>query len=110
MELAGEDGSVQVFSGKEAIASIFTGTAARWSAKAQPAGRHYVRHFTSTHQVDFVDEEHATGRSYFMVLMPHGLDHWGRYLDQYERRNGRWLFVRRRAVTDGFARGHLDSR
>jgi hypothetical protein len=33
--------------------------------------------------------------------MPHGLDHWGRYLDRYEERDGRWLFTSRRALSDG---------
>jgi hypothetical protein len=47
------------------------------------------------------DEDHARGRSYFMVLMPHGLDHWGRYVDRYERRDGRWLIVERQALSDG---------
>ena len=35
------------------------------------------------------------------MLMPHGLDHWGRYLDTYEERHGRWLFTLRRALPDG---------
>ena len=35
------------------------------------------------------------------VLMPHGLDHWGRYLDRYEEQHGRWLFTQRRALPDG---------
>jgi hypothetical protein len=33
--------------------------------------------------------------------MAHGLDHWGRYLDTYEERGGRWLFTLRRALPDG---------
>jgi hypothetical protein len=33
--------------------------------------------------------------------MPHGLDHWGRYLDEYEERDGRWRITRRRALSDG---------
>jgi hypothetical protein len=33
--------------------------------------------------------------------MPHGLDHWGRYLDRYEEQHGRWLFTQRRALPDG---------
>ena len=67
-----------------------------------PPGRpHHVRHFVATHQIDVEDRTHASGRSYFAVLMAHGLDHWGRYLDRYEERDGRWLFTLRRALPDG---------
>jgi len=106
MELEGTDGTVTTYEGTAAIATIFTGAATRWRDQAAArSARHYLRHFTSTHQIDLVDERHATGRCYFAVLMPHGLDHWGRYLDRYEARHGRWLFARRRAVTDGHAEG-----
>ena len=44
---------------------------------------HVVRHFVSTHEMMFHDERRASGRSYFLVLMAHGLDHWGRYFDEY---------------------------
>jgi hypothetical protein len=107
MELVGNDGAVRRFEGHEAIATIFTGTRDRWDADATgttPAatGRpRHVRHFVATHQIDLEDRTHATGRSYFAVLMPHGLDHWGRYLDRYEERDGRWLFTLRRALSDG---------
>ena len=40
-----------------------------------------------------------------MVLMPHGLDHWGRYVDEYGVRDGRWLITSRRAVSDGRTAG-----
>ena len=33
--------------------------------------------------------------------MAHGLDHWGRYMDEYEQRGGRWVFTRRKVTTDG---------
>jgi 3-phenylpropionate/cinnamic acid dioxygenase small subunit len=107
MELVDGDGEVRRFEGHEAIATIFTGTRDRWDADAAgtlaaTAGRpRHVRHFVATHQIDLEDRTHATGRSYFAVLMPHGLDHWGRYLDRYEERDGRWLFTSRRALSDG---------
>jgi hypothetical protein len=63
--------------------------------------RHHIRHFTSTHQIDLIDESHAVGRCYFLVVMPHGVDHWGRYIDEYGRREGRWVITLRRALTDG---------
>jgi hypothetical protein len=33
--------------------------------------------------------------------MPHGLDHWGRYFDRYEARDGEWRFIRRRVHREG---------
>jgi 3-phenylpropionate/cinnamic acid dioxygenase small subunit len=107
MELVDGLGEVRTFEGHEAIATIFTGTRDRWDADAAgtaaaTTGRpRHVRHFVATHQIDLEDRTHASGRSYFAVLMPHGLDHWGRYLDRYEERDGRWLFTSRRALSDG---------
>jgi hypothetical protein len=119
MEIVTADGDVRRYEGHDAIATIFTGTRDRWDAEAAaarppgdpgavpgaaagPGGRpRHVRHFTATHQIDLADRTHATGRSYFAVLMAHGLDHWGRYIDTYEERDGRWLFTSRRALPDG---------
>jgi SnoaL-like domain len=103
MELVGVDGAVRRCEGREAIASIFTSTKERWEADPSggPDRPHHVRHFVATHQIDLEDRTHATGRSYFAVLMAHGLDHWGRYLDRYEERGGRWQFTLRRALPDG---------
>jgi hypothetical protein len=105
MELMDGSGDVQRYEGHEAIATIFTGTKDRWDAAAAttdaPGRHHHVRHFVATHQIDIEDRTHARGRSYFAVLMAHGLDHWGRYLDRYEERDGRWLFTLRRALPDG---------
>ena len=121
MELVAADGTVRRYDGIDQVATIFTETKATWDAGAKAgvmagggagAGggtggggtsptRHHIRHFTSTHQIDLVDETHARGRCYFAVLMPHGLDHWGRYVDEYGVRDGRWVITLRRALTDG---------
>jgi hypothetical protein len=117
MELVTSGGDVQRYEGHDAIATIFTGTQERWGLGGVGAPvsadttsgpppdrqgrRRHVRHFTATHQIDLGDRTHATGRSYFAVLMAHGLDHWGRYIDTYEERDGRWLFTLRRALPDG---------
>ena len=37
--------------------------------------------------------------------MNHGLDHWGRYLDEFGVVDGRWVFTRRRVILDGTTRG-----
>jgi hypothetical protein len=65
----------------------------------------HLRHFTSTHQIDFEDRDHATGRVYYQCLMPHGLDHWGRYVDRYRRDAGSWRFERRTEARDGMVEG-----
>ncbi|HEX3566409.1 MAG TPA: nuclear transport factor 2 family protein [Acidimicrobiales bacterium] len=102
MELVAADGEVRRFEGVGEIATIFIGTKAGWDeAAAGTQVPHHIRHFVTTHQIDLVDASHATGRSYYAVLMAHGLDHWGRYLDDYEERDGRWRITRRRALTDG---------
>lgn len=92
----------RLYTGIDEIRTIFTGTKERWNADAERrAAPGFIRHCVFTHQIDLIDESHATGRSYFQVLMAHGLDHWGRYFDEYERRDGRWLFTRRKVTTDG---------
>ncbi len=88
--------------GLEGIRGIFTGTKDRLqSSVAGDEPPRYLRHFTATHQIDVESPTAARGRCYFAVLMDHGLDHWGRYVDRYEERDGRWYFVHRQVTTDG---------
>jgi 3-phenylpropionate/cinnamic acid dioxygenase small subunit len=106
MELVAVDGTVRRYDGIDQVATIFTETKAGWDANlatgaASGGPRHHIRHFTATHQIDLVDESHARGRCYFVVLMPHGVDHWGRYVDEYGVRDGRWVITLRRAFSDG---------
>lgn len=102
MELVATSGEVRRYEGVEEIATIFIGTKAGWDdAAAATHTPHHIRHFVATHQIDLVDATHATGRSYYAVIMGHGLDHWGRYLDDYEERDGRWRITHRRALSDG---------
>jgi 3-phenylpropionate/cinnamic acid dioxygenase small subunit len=104
MELVSGDGEVRRYEGVDRIATIFTGTKATWDAEAAGrTGPHYVRHIVATHQIDIETETRARGRSYFVVLMPHGVDHWGRYIDEYGVRAGRWVITSRRAISDGKA-------
>jgi uncharacterized protein (TIGR02246 family) len=104
MELFAPDAVLEVGGapneGHDEIRAVFTGVADQTSAGAGvPA---YLRHCTSTHQIDLVDETTATGRCYFFVLTRVGLDHWGRYLDDYRTVDGEWRFARRRVLTDDF--------
>lgn len=83
--------------GRAQIRAMFEGIA---SAPQEGPRARFIRHFTATHQIDLVDREHAKGRAYYLVLTDQGLDHWGRYVDEYRRVDGRWLFARRRATLD----------
>jgi hypothetical protein len=94
--------------GREAIRSFLGGIGA--STRAQLAGGvKLIRHFTATHQIDVDAPDRACGRCYYAVLTDRGLDHWGRYLDEYRRVDGRWLFGRRRATVDGRTPGSWSS-
>jgi ketosteroid isomerase-like protein len=83
----------ETFRGRDGIRTLLE------SASEEPA--QLLRHFTSTHQIDVADEDHASGRCYYAVLTENGLDHWGRYVDSYLREGGVWRFARRRVSVDG---------
>ena len=60
-----------------------------------------MRHYTSTIQIDLLSEDRARVRSYYVVLASFGLDHWGRYLDEFGVVDGEWLITRRTVTTEG---------
>jgi hypothetical protein len=64
-------------------------------------GRPSLRHFTSTVQIDLLSEHSARVRSYYQVVSSSGLDHWGRYLDEFGVVDGEWLITRRAITTEG---------
>lgn len=90
------------YRGHDEIRSIFTGAAAM--ARRGP-GPVIVRHHTSTLQIDVAGPREASSRCYYQVLSARGLDHWGRYLDDYRMIDGRWCFWRRREFLDGVVPG-----
>ena len=47
-----------------------------------------------------LSETRAKARSYYLFLTVHGLDHWGRYLDEFAPVDGTWLITHRREITD----------
>jgi hypothetical protein len=104
MELLTDDGPV-IHRGHAEILSIFTGTKTRWAGESSQRGASpasgYVRHRVATHQIDVIDGTHASGYCYYEVIMAHGLDHWGRYFDRYEERDGAWKFVHRKVTREG---------
>ena len=93
-----ETGEGRQYVGHAQIIEIFTG-----ARDAAAYGEHdvYLRHMTATHQIDVIDESTAKGRCYYQVLTAIGLDHWGRYIDEYKSVAGRWRFARRRVTLDG---------
>jgi SnoaL-like domain len=103
MELRNADGTWDVYDGIENVKRIFTGAKDRVDEQTATAGPTYIRHFTATHQIDLVDADHAKGRCYFCVIIDNGLDHWGRYVDEYVRVEGQWKFARRQVSVDGRA-------
>lgn len=111
LELFAEDAVMEVpgvrYDGRDGIATLFTGTQQNVKGLAEPGRPVYLRHNTSTHQIDLLDPTHAKGRCYYFVLMPHGVDHWGRYIDEYEMRDGRWRFTHRKVTMDGYVPGGM---
>jgi uncharacterized protein (TIGR02246 family) len=108
LSLFAEDATVElptgVHRGVDAIRRAFEGVARRTGQGPRAAAK-LVRHFTATHQIDVLSPSEARGRSYYAVLTERGLDHWGRYVDDYRRIDGRWLFWRRVVTTDGVLPG-----
>jgi SnoaL-like protein len=99
-----EDNQTRHCEGVEEIAGLLGDFKTKWMAEAEERNSvPFVRHFVSTHVIDVQDREHARGRCYIAVVMAHGLDHWGRYIDDYVLRDGRWLIAHRKAITDGRA-------
>jgi hypothetical protein len=84
--------------GRDEIATVFTGTRDRLTDAPAPSS---IRHFTATHQIDLVDEHHAHGRCYFAAFTSAGLDHWGRYIDEFRVVDRAWRFATRVVGVDG---------
>jgi hypothetical protein len=60
-----------------------------------------IRHFTSNPRITFESETRAQVRTYYAVLSSFGLDHWGRYIDEFGVVDGEWLITKRVVTTDG---------
>lgn len=70
----------------------------------------FIRHYTATTQIDVLSETRAKARSYYLFLTVHGLDHWGRYLDEFAPIDGKWLITHRREITDAAYAGGWGAR
>ena len=93
------DGRIE---GRDAIRTYFEGVAR--GGEGRPKVR-LLRHHTATLQIDVDSPDAARGRCYYQVFTEAGLDHWGRYVDDYRRSQDRWLFARRRVTLDGVVPG-----
>ena len=112
VELFAEDAVMLIppeseYVGREAIRDFF-GSIAKGTQDAVQRDSdavRFIRHYTATHQIDVLDRENAKGRCYYAVLTDRGLDHWGRYIDEYRRIDSRWQFWRRTCTTDSRVEG-----
>jgi len=107
MTLFAPDASLEVhnrapLSGVDAIRVFFASVAGGEGNDFELKSLH---HHTATHQIDLIDRQTATGRCYFAVYTQHGLDHWGRYIDEYRRLGDAWRFQRRQVRLDGYTPG-----
>jgi uncharacterized protein (TIGR02246 family) len=106
LELFAEDATMElpngVFRGRAEIRTFFERVARNTREGARAA---YIRHNTSTHQIDVLDDTAAKGRCYYFVITDSGLDHWGRYIDEYRNIDGVWRFSHRKITTDGAVPG-----
>jgi hypothetical protein len=67
-----------------------------------PAGtRPSIRHFTSNPRITLESETRAQVRTYYAVFSSFGLDHWGRYIDEFGVVDSEWLITKRVITTDG---------
>ena len=71
------------------------------------ARRGPLRHHVSSVRIEVGSRDHARAWAYFLVLGPHGPDHWGRYADEFVPAGDGdiWLFHRRRVSIDGAVPG-----
>jgi hypothetical protein len=90
--------------GRKAIHAMFSGVASG-TRDQRGSGFRFIRHYTATHQIDVLSPTQARGRCYYAVLTDRGLDHWGRYIDEYRCIDGRWQFWRRTCTTDARVEG-----
>ena len=109
VELFAPDAVMEVdgrtYTGHDEIRGMFGGVVRDVKGRTPSGARPVIQHHTSSLQIDVIDDTTASSRCYLQVLMNHGLDHWGRYVDDYAVVEGRWRFVRRQIRVDGIAPG-----
>lgn len=107
LELFTEDAILEIpgasHGGRAEIRKMFEEAAER---TGRDDGIAFIRHFIATHQIDVDNENEARGRCYYAVITDCGLDHWGRYVDNYRRGDdGQWRFSKRVTTLDAAVPG-----
>ena len=88
--------------GRAEVLAFFTGVGNDVTA-TRPPGR--MQHHVSSVWIDVRAPDDARAASYFTVMTGAGVDHWGRYRDDFVPDGDRWLFAHRLVRTDGYAPG-----
>jgi hypothetical protein len=107
VELFAPDGVLEVhgeppLAGRDAIRDYLNGVGADLAdASTVPL----IRHHTTSITIEVVGRDEARAACYFLAITEHGVDHWGRYRDNYTRVGDGWLFAHRRVRTDGTTPG-----
>jgi ketosteroid isomerase-like protein len=93
-----EVGNEPPLAGRDAIREYLGGVGAQLkTATTVPL----IRHHTASVTIDVEGPDEARARCYFLAITEHGVDHWGRYRDDFVRDGEEWLFAHRRVRTDG---------
>lgn len=99
-----EDGVLELdppIRGREAIRHWMQAPSVIPQDEGRPRG-HISHHITST-RITMTGPDTASGRVYFLVTSPVGIDHNGYYDDRYRRVGGQWLIEHRKPRTLWFA-------
>ena len=106
-----EDGVFQIATGQWRGRGEIEAALRRMRAARDSAAPLLQRHHLGTCHIVLEGEDRARSVTYFTVVSQCGLDHAGRYLDQWVMRDGRWRFAHRNVVVEwlnpasGFVRG-----
>ncbi len=84
--------------GRDALRGFFSGV-----TDTPPPGR--MQHHVASVWIALQSADTARAASYFSVVTGAGLDHWGRYRDDFARAGDRWVFAHRVVRTDGVTPG-----
>jgi len=79
------------FEGREAIRAFFSDLIA--SAVLGPGRQSPARHHLTTSNVTFDDGNHASGRTYFIVVRDGTIIQTGVYIDRYVLTEGQWMIA-----------------
>jgi hypothetical protein len=98
------------YEGRETIMSRYRDRAARdlQSESAASEGKQPMalsRHHLTTTRLTFIDDSHAEGVTYFLVITDAGYDHSGTYEDKFAKIGGRWLIAERTTLPEHVSPG-----